>query len=179
MHIKAKTISFLGLLLALSIVMQLVGAYIEISTLTFLMFSSLCVGIACYEAGLRLGGGFLVASVALSFLFMPDKFYCLTYVILCLYIYAIELVRRKTNLQRFVLLLWICKLLLFNAGFLFPALYFYKELMFDSSVNWTIWMYAAVTITANIFLLLYDRLYQLLIPNQWERLKTRFHIHPH
>lgn len=87
MHIKTKRITFLGLLLALNILLQFWGSYIEISTLSFLVLSSLCLGIAVYETSLTMGAGFLIASVSLSFFLLPDKFYCLTYCCLCIYIF--------------------------------------------------------------------------------------------
>ncbi len=176
MHVKTKRITFLGLLLALSIILQLLGSYIEVSTLSFLVLSSLCLGIAIYETNLTLGGGFLFASVAMSFLLLPDKFYCLSYGCLCLYIYFLEMLRRKIRLLRHPMIIPIVKLLLFNGCFLFPALYFFPEFLFTVDIKWNIWIYIGIIAVANIFLILFDRLYGLMIPGYWETLKRRMGI---
>lgn len=170
--------SFLGILLALSVLLQLAGGYLEISTLFFLMAAALCTGIACYEAGLRLGGAFLIASVLLSLFLLPNKFYCLTYGVLSLYIYLLELIRVKTRLALHPVLLWSAKLLLFNGGFLAPALIFFRELLFSGDISWAPWVYALVVLAANGFLVLFDRLYRQLIPREWERLKARLGLPP-
>lgn len=177
MHVNSRQISFLGILLALSTLLQLAGGYFEISTLFFLMISALCTGIASYEAGPGFGGGFLIASVLLSFFLMPNKFYCLTYGVLSLYIYLLELIRVKTSLHRHPILQWILKLALLNGGFLCPALIFFKKLLFPADLTWTPWIYVLLFLAANGFLVLFDRLYGQLIPREWERIKLRFHIH--
>lgn len=177
MHVKTKRITFLGLLLALNIILQFLGSYMEASTLSFLVLSSLCLAIAIYETNLTLGSGFLIASVALSFFLMPDKFYCLSYGCLCIYIFFQEVLRQKTRLFQHTVLLWIVKLLFFNGCFLFPALYFFPELLFSTAVEWSSFVYIAIIAAAQLFLLLFDRIYNLLIPRYWERLKKRLRIH--
>lgn len=176
MHVKTKRITFLGLLLALSIILQFLGSYVEISTLSFMVLSSLCLGVAIYETHLRLGGGFLIASIALSFLLMPNKFYCLSYACLCIYIYFQEIIRRKTGLRNHPIAIWLVKLLFFNGCFLFPALYFFPELLFSVDVDWNIWVYIAIIAVAQLFLVLFDRLYNQIIPGYWEYLKKRMRI---
>lgn len=176
MHVKTKRITFLGLLLALAMILQLIGSYIEVSTLSFLVLSSLCLGIAIYETNLTLGMGFLIASVAMSFLLMPDKFYCLSYGCLCIYIYFMEVIRRKTRLRNHPLAVWIVKLLFFNGGFLFPALYFFPELLFSVDIKWNVWVYIGIIAVAQLFLFLFDRLYQQIIPGYWEYMKRRMRI---
>lgn len=176
MHVKTKRITFLGMLLALSIILQFLGSYIEISSLSFMVLSSLCLGIAIYETQLRLGGAFLVASIALSFLLMPNKFYCLFYACLCIYIYFQELLRRKTGLSAHPVAIRIAKLLFFNGCFLFPALYFFPELLFSSDKEWDIRVYIIIIAVAQLFLILFDRLYNQLIPDYWEYLKKRMRL---
>lgn len=176
MHVKTKKISFLGLLLALSIILQFLGSYIEVSTLSFLVASSLCLGIAIYEVNLTLGSGFLIASIILSFLLMPNKFHCLTYVCLCIYIYFLEIIRRKTNLQKHFFIIWLVKLVFFNVCFLFPALYFFPDFLFTGEITWHIRLYIGIFVVAQIFLVLFDTIYQRLIPSHWEQLKRRMRI---
>lgn len=176
MHVKTKRITFLGLLLALATILQFLGSYLEVSTLSFLVLSSLCLGIAIYETNLKLGFGFFVASAALSFFLMPDKFYSLTYGCLCIYIYFTEVIRRKTVLRNHPIILWVVKLLFFNGGFLFPALYFFPEFLFTVEMTWNVWIYLGIIAVAQVFLILFDRLYNQIIPGYWEYLKRRLRI---
>ncbi|MCI8372797.1 MAG: hypothetical protein HFI75_10485 [Lachnospiraceae bacterium] len=176
MHVKTKKISFLGLLLALNILLQLLGSYVEVSTLTFMVISSLCLGIAIYETNLTLGGAFLIASAALSFLLLPDKFHCLTYICLCLYIYFQEVIRRKTFLWKHQKLIWVPKLIFFNLFFLFPALSFFPELLFATKIQWNFWVYVGVILFAQGILILFDIFYNRFIPGYWIVLKKRLRI---
>lgn len=176
MHVKAKKISFLGLLLALAIILQLLGCIIEISTLSFLAASSFCLGIAIYEAGLTIGGGFFVASLALSFLFSPNKFYCLTYAALCIYIYFIELVRKKTPLIQHPIILWIIKLVFFNGAFFLPVLYFFPKLLFSVPIHWNFWICAGIILAGQIVLIFFDWIYRKLVPDYWLFFKRQLHL---
>lgn len=176
MHVKTKKMSFLGLLLALAIILQLFGSIIEISTLSFLAASSFCLGIAIFEAGLTIGGGFLVASLALSFLFSPNKFYCLTYGALCLYIYFVEIVRKKTPLKQHPIILWIIKLVFYNGAFLFPILYFFPKLLFTIEISWNIWIYVGIVAAAQVVLVLFDWIYQKVVPDYWITLKRQLRL---
>lgn len=178
MHVKTKKISFLGLLLALSILLQYLGSYLEMSTLSFLIASSLCIGIAIYETNLTIGGGFFIASIALSFLLSPNKFYWLTYCCLCIYVYLIELMRQKTIMgkKNLSVIFWIVKLVFFNGAFLFPALLFFRDLLFATQISWNAGIYAIVVLCANITLIIFDKFYEKLIPGYWERLKRRLRL---
>ena len=53
MHVKAKTMAFGGLLLALTVVFMALGSIIETSTLFLLAAASFFVGIVVREFGLR------------------------------------------------------------------------------------------------------------------------------
>ena len=54
MHVKAKTMAFSGLLLALTVIFMVLGSVIETSTLFLLAAASFFVGIIIREFGLRI-----------------------------------------------------------------------------------------------------------------------------
>ena len=90
MHIKAKTMAFGGLLLALTVVCMALGSVIETSTLFLLAAASFFVGIVIREFGLKAGAAFYIAAVLLGFITAPNKFYVLTFAAWGLYIWGIE-----------------------------------------------------------------------------------------
>ena len=94
MHVKAKTMAFGGLLLALTVVCMALGSIIETSTLFLLAAASFFVGIVIREFGLRVGAAFYIAAVFLGFITAPNKFYVLTFAAMGFYIWAVEAVFR-------------------------------------------------------------------------------------
>ena len=90
MHVSAKKIAFLGLLLAVAMVLTLIGGYFEPSTLFFMAAAAFCTGIAVRECGLYPGAAFLAAGILLAFFLAPNKLYIITYGGMSLYIYIRE-----------------------------------------------------------------------------------------
>lgn len=180
MHVKTQKITFLGLLLALALILQLLGSYLESSTLFFLAASSFCLGIAIYETGLRLGTGFLIGAIVLSFLLSPNKFYCMTYSAFCLYIYLIELLRRNSFFYRHKAALWIAKLVFYNLCFVTPVLLFFKDFLFvgkaSGQITWNLWAYLLFIILAQLALFVFDWAYKKCVPDYWMQLKKRLRL---
>ena len=80
MHVKAKTMAFGGLLLALTVVCMALGSIIETSTLFLLAAASFFVGIVVREFGLKAGAAFHCAEQVLcpdfrgdGILYMGDR----------------------------------------------------------------------------------------------------------
>ena len=91
MHVKAKTMAFSGLLLALTVIFMVLGSVIETSTLFLLAAASFFVGIIIREFGLRIRSGILsAAGVILGFITAPNKFYVFTFAAMGLYIWGRE-----------------------------------------------------------------------------------------
>ena len=63
MHVKAKSMAFGGLLLALSVVCMALGSVIETNTLFLLAAASYFVGIVIREYGIKMGAAFYLADV--------------------------------------------------------------------------------------------------------------------
>lgn len=176
MHVNTKKLTFLGLLLALAVIFQLAGSYIESSTLFFLAASSFCLGIAIYETSLRLGACFFIGAAALSFFLSPNKFYCFTYGGFCIYIYLIEFLRKKTHVFEHMFLFWLIKLLFYNAAFVAPALLFFRDFLLSGAVTWNIWIYLGVIAAAQVLLVIFDLAYRRCVPGYWVELKKRLRL---
>ena len=88
MHVKAKTMAFSGLLLALTVIFMVLGSVIETSTLFLLAAASFFVGIIIREFGLRIEAAFYAAGVILGFITAPNKFYVFTFAAMGLYIWG-------------------------------------------------------------------------------------------
>ena len=100
MHVKAKFISFGGLLLVLTVLFVMLGGIIETNTLFLLAAASYFAGIMIRETGLRMGAAFYLAGVLLGFILVPNKFYVLSYAAMGFYSVAAEFSwRRMGNLS--------------------------------------------------------------------------------
>ena len=114
MHVKAKTMAFSGLLLALTVIFMVLGSVIETSTLFLLAAASFFVGIIIREFGLRIGAAFYAAGVILGFITAPNKFYVFTFAAMGLYIWGKRAGRRFFFLNTESLILYISRSLLFS-----------------------------------------------------------------
>jgi len=79
MHVKAKQVAILGLLVAFAILLIVFASVIETNTLFLLAAGAFLVGIAIREYGIMMGTGFFLACVILGFFLSPNSFYVLTY----------------------------------------------------------------------------------------------------
>ena len=77
MHVKAKTLAFGGLLLALTVIFMSLGSIIETSTLFLLTAASFFVGIVVREFGLKAGAAFYLAAVVTDLLLVTGVLFCL------------------------------------------------------------------------------------------------------
>ena len=132
MHVRAKKIATAGLLAAMAVVLLILAAVVETSSLFFIATASFCVGIVVRKWGVRYGAAFLVASASVGFLAAPNKMYCLTFVGMGIYLLGSELIWRlvasSEKLKHRRTMLWIGKYVLFNAMYL-PVLIFFPKLL--------------------------------------------------
>src|SRR5699024_10135428 len=157
MHIKAKTMAFGGLLLALTVVCMALGSVIETSTLFLLAAASFFVGIVIREFGLKAGAAFYIAAVLLGFITAPNKFYVLTFAAMGLYIWGIQAAFRYLEkhpaIRNRQAVFWISKYVIFNIIYL-PIVFVFRDLLFTRSISGTIM--AAVVIGGQAALFIYD-----------------------
>lgn len=160
MHINAKKISFLGLLLAICEILLVLSKTLDFSTLFLLAAASFCTGIAVRECGLTLGFAFFAASECLGLLLAPDKLYCITYGMMAFYIWASDAVwhglYRKNPQKNWTRLFWAIKYLLFNAMYI-PAVIFLPRLFYSGIYGAE--MIAALVLGGQVILFLFDKAY--------------------
>ncbi len=193
MHLKAKKLAFSGIALALCIIFMVLGSVIESNTLALLALASFPVGIITCEFGVRYGVAYLAAAIILGFLIAPNKFYCLTFAAMGLYILLDEVLwmilnrvkmkQQKINFQtsdlhqkadKWSVLMWIAKWLIFNAMYvpiilIFPAFLFTGKLAQYHTAKGIV----LVLLLGQIVWLIYDRVYdyfQRVIWNKYRKI---------
>ena len=174
MYLNAKKISFLGLLLAISVVLVILGSIIETNTLFLLGLASFCVGIAIRETSLKLGFIFYIASVLLSFIIAPNKFHCITFTALGLYIFIVEFSHYKLTYMKITKIrktvLWLIKYFVFNIMYI-PALLFLPRLIFSGDINDGI--LAGLIVAGQVILFIYDMAYIYFQSHIWGKIRGK------
>lgn len=168
MHVNAKKIATAGLLAAFSAVLVVLASVIESSSLFFIAAASFCVGIALREWGIGLGAGYLVASTFVNLIVSPNKFYCLTFAAMGLYLLLVELFGKKGNRRTAVL--WVLKYVIFNCMYL-PALVFFQELFFTKKITGILWV--VVFLAGQAALFVYDEAYRYFQRVIWGKLRGK------
>lgn len=174
MHVKARTLAFGGLLLALSVVFMALGSIIETSTLFLLAAASFFVGIVVREFGLRAGAAFYIAAVLLGFITAPNKFYVLTFAAMGFYIWGIEAawrwLEKRPQYRNRRMVFWISKYVIFNIVYI-PIVIAFREMLFARAVSDT--MMIIVVLGGQIALFIYDRAYDYVQAHLWGKLRGR------
>lgn len=174
MHVKAKTLAFGGLLLALTVVFMALGSMIETSTLFLLAASSYFVGIVVREFGLKAGGTFYIAAVLLGFITAPNKFYVLTFAAMGIYIWGIEFVWRwlekRPRLPRRGTMFWAAKYVIFNIIYI-PIVIIFRNMLFSRDISAAV--LAGVIVAGQAALFIYDRAYDYVQAHIWGKMRGR------
>lgn len=167
MHVKAKQVSLLGILLAVATLMILAASVLRFNTLFFLGLASFLLGVAVRETNLRMGAAYSVAALLLAFFFMPDKFECFTYGAFLGYIFMVECIKKKKKpVTRTVFL--VIKLLFFNICYLIPLLVWFPGLLiqgFEEKLNPV--LYILLFLAGQGVLLVFDYVYDRFIEQYW------------
>ena len=174
MHVKAKTVAFGGLLLALTVVFMALGSIIETSTLFLLAAASFFVGIVVREFGLKAGAAFYLAAVLLGFITAPNKFYVLTFTAMGFYIWGIEAVWRwlekRPQYGKRRMIFWISKYVIFNIVYI-PIVIAFRDLLFARAVSDALLI--GVIIGGQIGLFVYDKAYEYVQVHIWGKMRGR------
>lgn len=174
MHVGTKKIAISGLLAAFSAVMLVLSSIIESSTLFFISAASFTVGITIREWGVRFGVGYLVASILINLIIAPNKFYCITYAAMGLYIllteHLWERIAESGYLSHRMTLLWTGKYLIFNAMFI-PAVVFLGEMLLSGRIQ-TLGTVVVIVIGQPI-LFIYDYAYRYFQSAIWGRIRIK------
>lgn len=174
MHVNAKKIAISGLLAAFSAVMLVLSSVIETNSLFLITAASFCVGIAIREWGIPFGVGFLIASTLVNVIVAPNKFYCLTFAVMGVYLifseYLWDKIAAKADMKHRTLALWIGKYAIFNCIYI-PALLFFQELLFLKKVTGI--LLAVFWLVGQIALFVYDRVYIYFQGIIWGKLRIK------
>lgn len=174
MYLRAKKMAFLGLLLAISVVLVTLSGILEFNTLFFLAGAAFCVGIAIRECGIRLGLGFFIGSIVLNFFLTPNKFYCITFSAMGLYILINEFAWEKlAKLKNRNLILWVIKYITFNIIYL-PSVILMPHLFYQGTIRIEIW--ALLILGGQFALLIFDKAYTYFQSYIWGKFRKRFHV---
>lgn len=165
MLLKSQKIAFLGILLAIVVLLVYGGVIMESSTLFFLCAASFCLGIVIDEFGKRLGAGFFIACSILTFFLIPNKMYCFSLAAMNLYILLAEcLADRIPKAFSFI------KYLLFNAVFL-PILWFMPEFLYAGKINKTVLL--GLWVGGQVIFTIYDYAYRRIRYEFWPQIRKK------
>lgn len=177
MFLSAKKLAFLGLLLAFDIILVTISGVLEFNTLFLLAAASFCVGIAIREIGQKYGFSFFLASILLSLILAPNKFYCITYAAMGLYVVVFELAYDRLlnikNVSNRIKLFWLVKYITFNIMYI-PMLIFLPKLIYEGKLN--IGIIAALVLAGQVMLYIYDMAYVYFQKNVWGKARRFFKI---
>lgn len=164
--LKTKKLATLGLLAAFSVLLIVLGAVIETSTLFFLSAASFCVGIAIREWGLRYGFSFLTATTLVGLLVAPNKMYCVTFAGMGLYLCLVEILWNKFGNKK--ALLWCGKYIVFNLMYI-PTIIFMPQLLISKEVS-TQFLFI-VWAAGQVGVFIYDKAHDYFQIFIWNRLR--------
>ena len=159
MHVKTRKITFLGILLAIAVILVYGGTVIESNTLFFLCAASYCLGVAIHECGKRLGLGFFIAATVLTFFLVPNKMYCVTLAAMNLFILLKECLEEKMP-KAFLYV----KFIIFNV-FYIPALLFAPAFLYTGKLNR--YVLIGLWIVGQIGFYVYDYVYCWFMNRIW------------
>lgn len=177
MSINAKRMAFLGLLLAYTTILVILSGILEFNTLFLLAAASFGIGIALRECKLRLGFGFFIASVILSFILAPNKLYCITYSAMGLYLVIIEIFYDKLSNVKWSAhrkkLFWGIKYIAFNIMFI-PILLLLPRLIYHEKISTV--LFAGLFFGGQIGLFIYDSAHNYFQQAIWGKLRRNLHL---
>ncbi len=172
MHLSTKKLAFLGLLLAVAVVLIILSGIFEFNTLFLLAAASFCVGIAFRESGIRVAFGFYFASLILGVLLAPNKLYCVTYAAMGFYLLSSEFfydsLQKVVSKSRQRMLLWLLKYLIFNLMYL-PAVFLLPKLFYSGTLNGP--LIVVLLIGGQLSLYVFDKAYQYFQGVIWEKIR--------
>ncbi len=174
MLLNAKKMAFLGLLLAVTVLLIALSGIIEFNTLFLLGAASYGVGIAVRESNIRYGTGFYLGAILLGLILAPNKLYCITFAVMGFYILVIEysfdrLANLKGNRSR-AKLYWLIKYITFNVMYI-PMVLFLPKLIYQGEINPMI--IVVMLLAGQAVLFVYDMAYRYFQSYIWGRIRNK------
>ena len=174
MSIRTKQLAISGLLAAFSAVLMVLGAVIETNSLFLIAAASFGVGIVIREWGIPFAWAYYIASTAVNLLVSPNKYFCLTYAMMGMYLLLSEWLWEKIAesgyLSHRVAKLWLGKFLIFNMMYV-PSVLFLQDLIFSRRVqNLGI---ALIILVGQLALIVFDQAYRYFQGAIWGRIRIK------
>lgn len=174
MLLNAKKMAFLGLLLAVTVLLIVLSGVLEFNTLFLIGAASFGVGIAIRESSIRYGLGFYLAAILLGLILAPNKLYCITFAAMGFYILVIEysfdkLANLRSGMSR-TKLYWMIKYITFNIMYI-PMVLFLPRLIYQGGMNPIIIL--VMLLAGQIVLFVYDMGYNYFQRFVWGRLRSK------
>lgn len=173
MHVNAKTVSFCGLMLALTEVCIVLGSVIESNTLFLLAAASYIVGIVIRELGCRYGATFYLAGILLGLMIAPNKLYVCSYSAMGLYILLREVfwrwIGRVSERKNRKIIFLVTRIVLFNLIYLGIFVIGYFVLHHHMSVG----MVLGTFVVGQIGFMVYDMAYEYVISRIWNQYRRK------
>jgi len=162
----------MGLLLSVCVVLIILSGILEFNTLFLLAAASFCVGIVFRESNLRIAFGFYLAGLILGFLLAPNKFYCITFAAMGMYILILEYSYDKLmliqNHMRRKSLIWIVKYISFNLMYI-PAILVLPKLFYAGPIDEKILFVLLIGGQGGLFI--YDMAYHYFQQYIWAKFR--------
>ena len=174
MSVRTKQIAISGLLAAFSAVLMVLGSVIETNSLFLIAAAAFGVGIVIREWGIPFAWGYYVASALVNLIVTPNKYYCITYAMMGMYILLSEWLWEKIAesgyLSRRMTMLWVGKYLIFNVMYV-PSVLFLQDLLFSRRVQSL--GIALVILVGQIALFVFDSAYRYFQGAIWGRIRIK------
>jgi len=155
MHVKSGELAFTGIMTAFSVLLIMLGCYIDSSTLFFLAAGAFLTGVVEYNCSFIPGIMHTAASFAVGILLAPQKLYCLTFLCFSIYILIaeyLEAARFKGKIG--TKLLWMIKFMVFEVLFLTVFFVYNYFIGFGDML-----IILGIIVGAQVFWIIYDRAY--------------------
>jgi hypothetical protein len=177
MLLTTKQTAYLGLLVAISVILVSLAGIIETNTLFFLSAASFCAGLAVREGNLKMGVEFSMASILLSFILAPNKIYCVTYSFLIIYLmgteFMFEYIAKKDAIHKKQQTFWLLKVLYFNCMYVPIVLFFPTLIMSMQTKEHAPLITLLALLFGQVFLVIYDIAYHYFQKNVKFTLKNK------
>lgn len=182
MLLNTKKLAFLGLLLAVTVVLIILSGVFEFNTLFLLAAASFGVGIAIRESSIRIGAGFYLAAILVSMMLAPNKLYIITFSAMGLYILIIENAFDQLTHLKWKLLgsvsnrsrvYWVLKYFVFNLMFL-PMLFFLPKLIYPGELK--VRVLALLILGGQVALFLFDTAYRYFQGTVWGKVRNKLQL---
>lgn len=174
MHVNAKKIAFSGVLAAFAVILLVLSAVIETSSLFLIAAAAFCVGIVLREWGIKAGITFLTASFLVGIMIAPNRLYCITFLAMGIYLVCSEIlwekVAKSPKIQKKKTAVWIGKYLIFNAMFIPAMLVFPTLILTEEAVDK---MFLIVLVGAQAGLFIFDKAYMYFQIFIWGKLRNK------